>query len=251
MREIHYTPGRFVWHELVTSDVESARRFYGELVGWQVDTPARQADQPYAYLTKNGYKVGGIVLRPGPHVPPHVLGFVSVLDVDGTIERAREHRAAVLVPPMQTQFGRAAVVQDPQGASLGVCRAADGDGAEHHRPQYGSFCWDQLNTSDAENAASFYTKVFMWQREHVLGARDLSAFTHGARPLAGLMQAPQGTFAQWFAHLSVERLDRARAVVKQLGGVIMVETIDVPGKGQLSVVQDNVGTILSLFEAQS
>jgi predicted enzyme related to lactoylglutathione lyase len=249
MHEIHYRPGRFVWHELVTPDVEAARRFYGELVGWQIDTPARDASQPYAYLTKNGQRVGGVVLRPGPHVPPHVLGFVSVLDVEGTLDRARERRGALLVPPMQTQFGRAAVVQDPQGASLGVCRAADGDAAESRRSEVGTFAWDQLNTSDAETACRFYTNVFAWQREPVPSKRDLSAFTHGGKPLAGLLQAPQGTFAQWLAYLSVERLERARVLVKQLGGAVMVESVELAGTGQACVIQDNVGTILALFEA--
>lgn len=251
MQEIHYTPGRFVWHELVTVDVEAARRFYGELAGWQIDTPQRSFMESYAYLTKNGQKIGGVILRPGPHVPPHVLGFVSVLDVDGTLERAREHRAAVLVPPMESQFGRAAVLQDPQGASLGVCRALHGDAPEGARPELGAFCWNQLNTSDANNAASFYCKVFPWQREPRAGLPDLSAFTQSARPIAGLMQAPQGTFAQWLVYLSVERLEHARALVKQLGGTIVSETISIAGVGQICVIQDNVGTILALFEAQS
>lgn len=250
MREIHYRPGRIVWHELITPDVEAARLFYGELVGWQIDTPGRDGSQPYAFLTKNGHKVGGVVLRPGPHVPPHVLGFVSVLDVEGTIERARERRAAVLVPPMQTQLARAAVVQDPQGASIGICRASNGDPAESQRAQVGSFCWDQLNTSDAENANSFYSKVFAWQREPEPGKRDLSVFVHGGKPLAGLLQAPQGTFAQWLAYLSVERLDRARVLVKQLGGTIVVDALALAGTGQACVIQDNVGTILALIEAQ-
>lgn len=249
MREIHYTPGRFVWHELVTSDVEAARRFYGELVGWQLD-PQEVAGLPtYYHLTKNGQTVGGLVQRPGPHVPPHVLGYVSVLDVEGAIERAREHRAAVLVPPMPTGFGRAAVLQDPQGAVIGLCRRTGGDPYESSRElSAGKFCWTMLTSSDATNAASFYGKVMAWDRAPQPGVRNLCAFTQGGRPIGGLMQAAQGTFAHWLVHVSVENLERARAIAKQLGGTIMVERVVLDGLGQLSVIQDNVGSIVALFE---
>lgn len=252
MREIHYTPGRYVWHELVTADVEAARRFYGELAGWQVDPKCVDGLPPYFHLTKNGHTVGGLVLRPGPHVPPHMLGYVSVLDVEGAIERAREHRAAVLVPPMQTALGRAAVIQNPQGAVVGLCRRASGDTVESDEPPAtGRFCWSQLRSSDAESAANFYGKVLGWERAPLPASRDLSAFTQGGRTIAGLLQAPQGTFAQWLIHVSVESLERSRAVAKQLGGTIMVERIAHPGIGQVSVIQDNAGTILALFEAEA
>lgn len=252
MQEIHYTPGRFVWHEIVTSDVEAARHFYGELAGWQVEPIHVAGAPPYAHLTKNGQTVGGLVLRPGPHVPPHVLGYVSVLDVEGAIERAREHRAAVLVPPMFTAFGRAAVLQDPQGAVLGVCRRTQGDPIDSDRAaETGTFSWCQLNSSDAASAASFYGKVLGWQRTPSPGMKDLSAFTQGARPAAGLMQAPQGTFANWLTYVSVDQLDRARAIAKQLGGTIVVERIALTGIGQISVIQDNVGSIVALFEAEA
>ena len=252
MREIHYTPGRFVWHELVTADVEAARRFYGELAGWQVDPKCVDGLPPYFHLTKNGQTVGGLVLRPGPHVPPHMLGYVSVLDVEGAIERAREHRAAVLVPPMQTALGRAAVIQDPQGAVVGLCRRATGDTMELDQPQAtGTFCWSQLRSSDAESAANYYGKVLGWERAPLPASRDLSAFTQGGRTIAGLLQAPQGTFAQWLIHVSVENLERSRAIAKQLGGTIMVERIAHAGIGQVSVIQDNAGTILALFEAEA
>jgi predicted enzyme related to lactoylglutathione lyase len=252
MREIHYTPGRFVWHEVVTADVEAARRFYGELVGWQVEPRCLEGLPPYFHLTQNGQTVGGLVLRPGPHVPPHLLGYVSVLDVDGAVERAREHRAAVLVPPMQTALGRAAVIQDPQGAVVGLCRRASGDTTQSDPlPATSTFCWSQLRSSDAQSAAAYYGKLLGWQRTPLPDAGDLSAFTQDGRTIAGLLQAPQGTFAQWLIHVSVESLERSRAVAKQLGGTIMVERIAHPGIGQSSVIQDNGGTILALFEAES
>ena len=34
MAEPRWSPGMFVWRELMTSDMDGARRFYGELFGW-------------------------------------------------------------------------------------------------------------------------------------------------------------------------------------------------------------------------
>jgi predicted enzyme related to lactoylglutathione lyase len=220
-------------------------------VGWQVEPKCLDGLPPYFHLTKNGHTVGGLVLRPGPHVPPHFLGFVSVLDVEGAIERAREHRAAVLVPAMQTALGRAAVIQDPQGAVVGLCRRASGDTTDGDRRASGVFCWSQLRSSDADSAANFYGKVLGWQRVSLPAKGDLSAFMQDDRTIAGLLQAPQGTFAQWLIHVSVESLERSRAIAKGLGGTIMVERIAHPGLGHVSVIQDNVGTILALFEAEA
>jgi len=247
MQQTHYTPGRFVWHELVTSDIEAARRFYGELVGWHFERDC-SAPQPYMHLTQNGQRVGAMVQRPGPHVPPHVLGFVSVLDLDGVLEHARTHRAAVLVPPLHTPIGPAAVLQDPQGAVLGLCRAIDGAAPVPQTPQVGSFCWSQLNTSDAQRAAAFYSNVFSWHNDPHDAIEGRSAFTQGTRRLAGLVQATQGTFAHWLTYLSVDNLERARVLTRQLGGSIMIETTDLAGIGQAVVVQDSVGTIIGLVE---
>lgn len=37
-------PGQFVWHDLMTPDVEAAKRFYTELFGWEI-----HADNPMNY----------------------------------------------------------------------------------------------------------------------------------------------------------------------------------------------------------
>jgi predicted enzyme related to lactoylglutathione lyase len=105
-----------------------------------------------------------------------------------------------------------------------------------------------MNTSDAQRAAAFYGNVFGWHNAPHPSVEGRSAFTQDTRPLAGLVQATQGTFAHWLTYLSVERLERAHVLTKQLGGSIMVETIELAGIGHASVIQDSVGTIIGLVE---
>ena len=30
-------PGKIIWHDLLTEDIDASRRFYGELFGWEFD----------------------------------------------------------------------------------------------------------------------------------------------------------------------------------------------------------------------
>src|SRR5215510_8485289 len=45
--------GRFVWHDLLTKDVNAAKRFYGELFGWRFED-IRRGDRPYVLARLGG-----------------------------------------------------------------------------------------------------------------------------------------------------------------------------------------------------
>jgi predicted enzyme related to lactoylglutathione lyase len=54
--------GRFVWHELNTTDSGAAERFYRSLVGWGI-TPFEQ-DPSYRMWTAAGAPQGGLMVLP-------------------------------------------------------------------------------------------------------------------------------------------------------------------------------------------
>ena len=54
-----YRPGRVVWHDLVTPDLDVATRFYGALLGWQFDDPQKLARADYVLARLNGRPVAG------------------------------------------------------------------------------------------------------------------------------------------------------------------------------------------------
>ena len=64
-----YHPGKFVWHDLVTRDPASCRRFYGALLGWEFQDTKRSG-RPYAVARLNGTPVAGIVVHPEPGDDP-------------------------------------------------------------------------------------------------------------------------------------------------------------------------------------
>ena len=115
--------GRFVWHDLMTTDTEGAKKFYGEVAGW--GTQEWQGPGPYTLWTNNGAAFGGMMALDDEmrknNVPPHWLPSVGVDNVDDTIVKATQLGGKVIAPPMDIPgAGRYAILQDPQGAATAV-----------------------------------------------------------------------------------------------------------------------------------
>ena len=83
-----YHPGKFVWHDLITRDPASSRRFYGSLLGWEFENTTRSG-KPYAVARVDGQPVAGIVVHPEPGDDPALwLSYLSVPDVDASVTLA-------------------------------------------------------------------------------------------------------------------------------------------------------------------
>jgi uncharacterized protein len=114
--------GAFSWCELMTSDPEGAKSFYGQLFGWKLkDGPVQ--GMPYTVAEVADREIGGMTGMP-PNAPtmPSTWGvYITVEDVDATAEKAKVLGGQVLMPPMQIEnVGRFALIQDPQGANFCV-----------------------------------------------------------------------------------------------------------------------------------
>ena len=86
--ENKYREGQFVWRELMTSDIQKARGFYGELLGWSfVDMPMPTGT--YTIVKKGEEQVCGMMQTPpGDPTPTSWLTYISVPNVDGCLEAA-------------------------------------------------------------------------------------------------------------------------------------------------------------------
>lgn len=123
--------GAFSWVELVTSDVDAARDFYGQLFGWKLkDGPIEGV--PYTVIEVAGEEVGGITPTPPnqANMPPMWGAYITVDDVNAIAEKIQALGGKVLIPPMQVQtVGTFALVQDPQGATFCAIQYAPQEGA--------------------------------------------------------------------------------------------------------------------------
>ncbi len=114
--------GTFFWSELNTSDVEKAKAFFSETIGWTFDT-MQNGDPNYWIAFNNGIPQAGIVplsMFAPPGAPPHWFSYLAVDDIDKRLEALKKAGGVVLRPPFDVpDVGRIAIVQDPTGAPMG------------------------------------------------------------------------------------------------------------------------------------
>lgn len=109
------------WHELYTTDPESALAFYGKLFGW---TESRRMDLGemgfYHIIAHNGTDIGG-VFKPGGGTPPLWMPYFGVDGAEAALGRIKAGGGALRNGPMEVPGG-AWIVQaaDPQGAGFAV-----------------------------------------------------------------------------------------------------------------------------------
>jgi predicted enzyme related to lactoylglutathione lyase len=115
--------GDFSWHELITTDVDGALRFYSDLFGWTADGAMDMGPAGKYQLYKLGNtQLGGIYLKPKEMPgPPRWLYYIRVADLESAIGQVKAKGGQVLMGPHEVPGGdRIAVGLDPQGASFAL-----------------------------------------------------------------------------------------------------------------------------------
>lgn len=244
-----YREGQFVWRELMTSDAPKARGFYGELLGWTYqDMPMPTG--VYTIISKGEKQIGGLMELPkDAQFPPNWTSYVSVKDVDKALEATVARGGQKIMAEDIPGVGRIGILMDPQGAVLGIMRAATGDGPAPGMPGPATFCWETLNAKDPAAAKTFYTEVIGWTLGSGPG-NEMRVFNAGSAQVADVETAPPNVPAHWLVHVFVEKLDEARGKAEKLGAKVMMPEIKIPKIGRIAIILDPLGAALSLFEPE-
>ena len=114
-------PGAFCWNEMIGRNTEASAKFYSGLFGWKSEP--FHGDVPYTIFKSNGQPVAGLMACPDSQMAPQWLAYVMVEDVDASVKKAANLGAKIMLEPKDIPtVGRIAVIQDPQGAEIGVFR---------------------------------------------------------------------------------------------------------------------------------
>jgi predicted enzyme related to lactoylglutathione lyase len=113
--------GEFSWHELATSVAPGAAfGFYSALFDWDLMAEHDMGSMGmYLIFGRNGRQLGGMFDKGAQGKPggAYWLGYVSVTDLEGAVERTKGARGSVLMGPMDVPGGdRVAQLMDPYGA---------------------------------------------------------------------------------------------------------------------------------------
>jgi len=247
-----YEPGTFSWVDLGTTDAAAAKRFYGELFGWEaIDMPAGEG-RTYTMFRLGGQDVAGGYEQDEQEraagVPPHWSSYVTVEDVGAAAGAVPDAGGVVVAPPFDVlDSGRMAVVQDPAGAVLSLWEPREHIGARLVNVP-GALTWNDLAAPDPAIARPFYERLLGWTFEEIPDAGGYTTIRNRGQLNGGAMPAP-GAPPAWVPYFATEDADAALARVEALGGRRLNGPMDVPG-GRIVVVADPQGAVFALFSGE-
>lgn len=245
-------PGKWVWFELNTTDVDKAKAFYGELIGWTFQQ-APMEGITYWMIMRGQQPVGGLMTLEGEGehaaLGSHWMPYLSVDDVDAAAARATEGGGTVAVPATDIpNVGRFAVIKDPQGAFFSLFHSNQGD-LPDAQPTAGEFIWSEMWASDPAKAAAFYQPLAGYQvQEMPIGTGTYRLLQTGQVPRAGITSVQKkDARPRWLLYIMVDDVDAAFAKAKTLGATIVSEPFDVPNVGRMGYLIDPTGAEVALM----
>ena len=254
--------GRFCWYDLMTTDPAAGKNFYTGVLGWGTEKWENEGGVDYNMWSTERGPIGGVTQLSEEAVaagaPPHWLAYVEVDDVAGTLAKAEQLGASVMVAATPIDdAGEFAVFADPQGATLALYRSNHGAG-EFQPPRTGDFSWHELMTTDYEAALAFYSDLFGWEGTelHEMGpGANYQIFGQPGNPmpLGGMFNITQEMQAQpaWGYYVTVDSLDATLDKVRNQGGTVIVGPMEVPGGDRIAQCTDPQGAFFALHELAS
>ena len=246
--------GKFVWHDLVSDDVERSKTFYGGMLGWTFKDTTHPNGGAYTLALADGQYVGGIVHLddPGDAEYSRWLGYLSVADVDEAVRDVESAGGRSVVGPLDLPgIGRAAAVVDPQEAVVGLLRSDIGDPVDRLQPGPGQVVWNELLAADAPAATKFYAELSgAVISEQPREGGVYRVLRSQGRDRAGVMPRPGDDIQPlWLTHFGVEDVESATRKAAELGGEVLLAPDPGLRDGRFAVVVDPNGAVLALSQS--
>jgi predicted enzyme related to lactoylglutathione lyase len=246
--------GRFVWHELMTTDTAAAAEFYKTVIGWGT-VEANMPNMEYTMWLAGETPIGGLMTIPAEAAamgaPPAWTAYIEVPDVDATVAEAQKLGATVLSPAMSVDtVGRIAILKDPQGPVMAVITSTNPPAPETD-PARLEFSWHEMAADDQAAAINYYETLFGWKKQsefdmgkmgmYYMFGRD--RFTYG-----GMMtRTPDMPPSHWLHYIRVA--DTADAAVERAtaaGAKLLLGPMEVPGGDRVAILIDPQGAAFAV-----
>ena len=256
-------PGSFIWYELLTSDLDGARRFYEAVVGLKIPAEPTPGDMDYRMIaTPGGETVGGTMQLSAEMTEggakPGWCGYVGVDDVDATVASIAGAGGQIQMPPADIpQAGRIAMVADPQGAPFYVMRPTPPPGADDmescvfHPQKLGHVSWNELHARDQRSAWGFYADQLGWEKSVAMDMGEMGTyqiFKVGGtdQDVGAMMNSPNFPRPMWLFYFNVPDIDEALEATKANGGSVLYGPGIVPGGNFIVQATDPQGALFAV-----
>ena len=247
------THGRFSWYELLTTDLEGARTFYADVVGWGTQD-ASAPGNAYTFFRIGQTPVSGMM-----YLPDEVkrrggsqcwIGYVAVDDVDASVARVRQLGGSVYLPPTDVPgVSRVAVVTDAQMTTIALVKWLTPPEQPTAEGKLGRVGWHELLAIDREKALAFYRALFGWQSGgmEMSAGRSYQVVSVAGQAFGGMSNKPEMVkLPFWLFYFGVGDVDATVERVKARGGQILEGPLEVSGV-RIARCEDPQGAMFALM----
>jgi len=230
--------GKFVWHDLLTDDMEEARKFYGDVFGWRFETR-----KEYTQIFNQKELIGGMMqVTPAKDQKAKAvwLPSISVANIDKSVKYLTSKKGEVLKGPLDMkERGKGVLVSDPHGAHVVLLRAKGGD-PKDKTPQIGDWLWNELWTNKPEESYIFYRNIGGYNSYEMRDEYRILKKNNKWR--AGIRDIEKDDFkARWVPTIRVADLKETMSKVKDSGGKVLVLPDEELAGGNVALIADNRG----------
>lgn len=119
-------PGSITWQDLTVPDAEGLRHFYSAVAGWEPEPLSMGAYSDYV-MNADGQGIAGICHARGANaeIPPVWLIYITVEDLDHSIEECLRLGGTLAAAPRSYGGGRYCIIKDPAGAFCALYQPPD------------------------------------------------------------------------------------------------------------------------------
>jgi len=248
-------PGEFCWINMLTPGPDSARAFFGKVLGW---TYAPIPDLGHR-IQVGGHDIGGLFDLEGPSTPagtPPLIGvMVKVDSADSAVEKVASLGGKAKPAFDIMDQGRMAVCFDPNGSEFDVWEPKAMHGTDVDSSLHGAPSWFETLTTDVARASAFYRGLFGWTPEAMTppaeGLINYTVFKQGHAPVAGMLKiTPQmGNMPpHWATYFTVSDAAETVREAVDLGARICMAMKEAPGVGRFCGITSPQGVVFYVIE---
>jgi uncharacterized protein len=247
-----YPHGTFSWADNSSTNVEKARPFYTELMGWTVEETPMGHGLMYSFLKLDGHTAAAISpMLPDMEaqgMPSMWSTYITVDDIHAMVEKVTAAGGTVIAPPFQVfDSGWMMTVQDPAGAIINFWQPLSHIGAYIVNTP-GAMVWNEMATRDVEKAEAFFAQVLGWTFDT---SEPGYHYIHNNGRLNGGIVRMDENWGEipphWQVSFSVSDVDAVVEKAKALGGTI-ISGIDTTDVGRFAIINDPAGAMFAVIQ---
>jgi predicted enzyme related to lactoylglutathione lyase len=115
-------------------------------------------------------------------------------------------------------------------------------------------CWVDTTQPDPDAAVAFYRDLFGWELENVMPAGQAGSYNIArirGGDVAAVGSQPEGAppAATWNTYVWVDDADETAGKVREAGGTVLMEPMDIGDSGRMAVFADPAGAAFCIWQA--